>query len=84
MLNDVYRHFLRLNNRKKYLRVRDLDKAGYPSVMLGDRAPRGCKDWCDAQFGPNAWLQHWGVFYFRDERDAMLFKLTWIDVDESD
>lgn len=79
MLNDVYRNFLRLNNRKKYLRVRDLDAAGYPSVMFGDRAPPGCKDWCNEQFGPNAWLEYWGVFYFRDELDAMLFRFTWLD-----
>lgn len=77
--NEIYKHFLRLNNRKKQVRCSELSAAGYPSIQVKDIRSNNYTDWCNTQFGTNAWIENSGVFWFRDEKDATLFRLTWED-----
>ena len=35
------------------------------------------RDWCEERFGDN-WLYDWNDFYFKYEKDAVLFALKWL------
>lgn len=34
------------------------------------------RDWCEEHFGDN-WIYEWNDFYFKYEKDAVLFALRW-------
>ena len=74
---ELFKRFLRLNDRKKTFHHDDFVNAGYPFVrsqMYIFRNPEK-KAWCD-KHTPN-WTWMGSMYYFQTERDALLFQLRW-------
>lgn len=84
---EVYRHFLRVNDRRRTQNGDDLAAAGYASVTLPWwQDPRdGLVDdgtidqWCDQQLGRHAWLRfpRDRTWWFSLDDDAVLFRMVW-------
>lgn len=74
---ELFKKFLRLNDRKKTFYHEDFIKAGYYPVatrtLFFGRPEK--KAWCD-KHTPN-WTWMGSTFYFQNERDALLFQLRW-------
>ncbi len=82
----IYRHFLRINNRRRTQGDHDMRDAGYWSVggvpML-DHAD--ANSWCRSQFGAHAWCRfplsyRW---WFTCQEHAVAFAMVWSDQDAS-
>ena len=74
---ELFKSFLRLNDRKKTFYHEDFVNAGYCFVktrmyIYGNKDKRA---WCE-KHTPN-WTSMGGTFYFQDERDSLLFQLRW-------
>lgn len=74
---ELFKKFLRLNNRKKTFYHEDFVNAGYYFVrtrmyIYGNKDKR---EWCD-KHTPN-WTFMGSIFYFQNERDALMFQLRW-------
>lgn len=76
----VYRHFLRINNRRRTQNDDDLRAAGYASVTLhmqdsGDEV----NAWCRANLGQDTWLRlgRSRTWWFSRDGDAVLFRMVW-------
>lgn len=79
---DVYRHFLRINNRRRTQNDEDLRAAGYASVTLPigvDYFPTRIDAWCDANLGRHTWLRlgQPRTWWFSRDHDAVLFRMVW-------
>lgn len=35
-------------------------------------------DWCNATYGRGNWEYYYGQFLFKNEKDALMFRLKWI------
>lgn len=77
MNKDLYKTFLRLNDRKKVCYGRDFIKAKYPMVKFTqDKNWHEVLAWCERQYGNSGYTWCGGDFFFKDEDDAMLFRLA--------
>ena len=75
--NEYYRHFVRLNNRKKSCYMADLEKAGYFKIKYsGDNYLPEIVNWCQENFGPK-FLNANNYFYFVNKDDAVFFTMRW-------
>lgn len=80
-----YRHFLRINNRKKYQLSRHIDRAGYPCVTVRWQADivdfKDCDRWLKENCKPGSYLSApYGVnrvYWFAYDNDALMFRLAW-------
>lgn len=78
---NIYKYFLRLNNRRRTQSDQDFADAGYHFVhnISGKNTGYAYK-WCQQQFGE--WGFHYpvggkGKWWFCQPQDAMMFELTW-------
>jgi hypothetical protein len=81
----LYRHFLRVNNRKRTQSGEDLRRAGYWSASRGWFSGHARVDaWCRDQWGPHAWHRFPGdnTWWFSREDDALVFRLAWCGDDQ--
>lgn len=76
-----YRHFLRLNNRKKSHKPVDVTRAGYRSISVKwrweDKNYSEYIEWLQKNCKQGSYLQHNGQFWFAHEHDYVMFKLIW-------
>ena len=83
MYNGHYRTFLRINNRLKKARLSAFIDAGYPIVTFNspDRYMSWwtVREWCEKQFGCYGFHRIQMHFIFKNNQDATLFKMTWIE-----
>ena len=87
VLPGVYRHFLRINNRRRTQNDDDLGAAGYASVTLPtDRTPLAMQErgaeidaWCRENLGQDTWLRlgRSRTWWFSRDNDAVLFGMVW-------
>ena len=78
---EIYRCFLRLNNRRRTQSDADFTNAGYPSVIAKSVWDQRISviDWCDQVFGPHGYFTGTGLrYWFLSQADADLFTLTWL------
>jgi hypothetical protein len=50
----------------------------YPYVSVGSRVHQSALDWCLEHIDHNSFDEISGCFFFNNEDDATLFKLTWM------
>lgn len=77
---EVYRYFLRINNRRRTQSSEDLDVAGYHAVSgIPWTSWEPADEWCTTQLEPHSWLRFPGEarWWFSRESDAVLFGLVW-------
>lgn len=76
---DLFKKFLRLNDRKKWYYVNDFQKAGYHTTTLKSNSwvtkRNDIERWCNRNT-PN-WTSISHVYVFQTERDMMMFMLRW-------
>lgn len=72
-------HFTRIPNRKKLHKVSEITDAGYPTVVMVDyfTHDEAVIKWLQQNVKDGAWLNVFKNFYFANDQDAVLFKLTW-------
>jgi hypothetical protein len=75
MSKEHYRIFLRINDRPKRQPVRAFLAAGYPTEICYAFV---AADWCREQFGRYGFLRFGSTFIFKDEADALLFRIRWL------
>ena len=77
-----YRHFLRLNNRKKSHKPIDVTNAGYRSISVkwrwGDEGYDEYTEWLQENCKPGSYLHHNGEFWFAHDQDYVMFKMRWL------
>ena len=80
---ELYKTFLRLNNRRKTQCIHNLRIAGYPIIFckLRSNARLDSMEWCDNQFGKYGYFKIDRFFAFRTIEDSILYKLTWSEYD---
>ncbi len=77
-LNNYYRYFLRLNNRRKLQREVDFEKAGYPFVVTtADYLAVEWKDWMKENIGQYQYFRFGPTVFFEDKKLLVLFQLRW-------
>ena len=75
-----YRSFLRLNNRKKNCNTSQLTHCGYHRVAIKTWTDE-MKNFCDENFGPYGYILSLdSCCWFVTENDALLFRLSMVDV----
>lgn len=77
---EVYRHFLRINNRRRTQSSEDLAAAGYHAVSsIPWTSWEPADAWCADQLEPHSWLRFPGEarWWFSRGSDAVLFGLVW-------
>ena len=72
-----YRHFLRLNNRRKSILIQDLVDNQYPCVKVSVRNTRDAYTWASENLPEGSWIRYWLRFYFATEEHRLQFKLVW-------
>lgn len=79
MTKEHYKTFLRVNDRPKTQPLRAFTNAGYPHVDLPDVSDTiKAIGWCREQFGEHGYQRFHTTFIFKDEDDAMLFRISWL------
>lgn len=82
-LPDYYKHFLRLNNRKRAFTQEEYEFAGYTVIDLTDQRMINyyeIHEWCENTFTQGSWVSDGNkLFAFSREEQATLFKLAWCD-----
>lgn len=75
---ELFKKFLRINNRKKRFYRRDFTSAGYSIVAYDTWTSPWYmhREWLD-QNTPN-WTRFDGHFVFQTESDAVQFKMRWL------
>ena len=82
-----YNEFLRLNNRKRTQSRAELDRAGYPSVVIDlpiDDLPYWGASydqvdaWLTEQLGPHKFISIYSRYWFTNSNDAMVAKMGWL------
>ena len=79
--NAQYNKFVRLNNRKRTQTIMDIKNAGYFSIYFIHKTFSehiDCIEWCDKAYGKDGYIISENEFFFENEEDITLFKLTWI------
>jgi hypothetical protein len=81
---EHYRYFLRLNNRKRRVRLDHLQGGPYFSISLATFYQNRTKpalnetdDWCASNFPKGSWIRIGYTLFFAREKDALLFKLRY-------
>lgn len=77
MDREYCKHFLRLNNRKKYHTVQDLKKEGYPSVTIPYKKRDDAILWCKKNLPDGSFCFYSTTFWFPTEKHSTLFSLVW-------
>lgn len=81
LTNEHYRHFIRMNNRKKSHKVEDYMRNGYKILKLPtDHQPLNYKliDWLNQNCGEYGWTSdRWSLLAFASADQCTLFQLTW-------
>lgn len=75
---EHYKIFLRVNDRPKTQPLRAFRSAGYPTVDLNIIDTIPAMQWCREQFGEHGFLRFNTMFVFKDEDDAMAFRMRWL------
>jgi hypothetical protein len=72
-------HFTRIPNRKKLHKATDITNAGYLMVTMVDYVTneKAVRKWLQQNVKDGAWVNVFKNFYFANDQDAVLFKLTW-------
>lgn len=77
-----YQHFLRINNRKRRQRPKDLESAGYSHVRVkwvwGDEVISDYSSWIRENCKPGSVINLYNTYWFANDDDAVLFKLYWL------
>ena len=81
MTKEMYKTFLRLNDRKKTQWAEDFRKAKYHEAQPNDKTVNGdwryIHTWCDEKFGPHGYTWTGEIWWFENERDKLMFLLRW-------
>ena len=81
MTKDLYKTFLRLNDRKKTQWAEDFRKAKYHEAQPNDKTVNGdwraIHTWCEEQFGLHGYTWTGHIWWFENERDKLMFLLRW-------
>jgi hypothetical protein len=81
MTKEMYKTFLRLNDRKKTQWAEDFRKAKYHEAEPNDKTVNGdwryIHTWCDEKFGPHGYTWTGHIWWFENERDKLMFLLRW-------
>ena len=81
MTKEMYKTFLRLNDRKKTQWAEDFRKAKYHEAQPNDKTVAGnwsdIHTWCDEKFGPHGYTWTGHIWWFENERDKLMFLLRW-------
>jgi hypothetical protein len=81
MTKEMYKTFLRLNDRKQTQWADDFRKAKYHEAIPNDKTVNGewryIHTWCEEQFGKNGYTWTGHIWWFENERDKLMFLLRW-------
>jgi len=81
MTKDLYKTFLRLNDRKKTQWAEDFRKAKYHEARANDKTVSGdwraIHTWCEEHFGKYGYTWTGEIWWFENERDKLMFLLRW-------
>jgi hypothetical protein len=78
MTKDVYKNFLRLNDRKKHQTRQDFIKAGYPWASIRDLDyNEAVQSWLDDSIGKYRYVVVWDAIFFENKNDHLLYTLRW-------
>ena len=81
MTKEMYKTFLRLNDRKKTQWAEDFRKAKYHEAEPNDKTVAGdwraIHTWCEEQFGLHGYTWTGHIWWFENERDKLMFLLRW-------
>ena len=81
MTKEMYKTFLRLNDRKKTQWAEDFRKAKYHEAEPNDKTVNGdwraIHTWCEEQFGLHGYTWTGHIWWFENERDKLMFLLRW-------
>ena len=81
MTKEMYKTFLRLNDRKQTQWADDFRKAKYHEAIPNDKTVNGewryIHTWCDEKFGPHGYTWTGEIWWFENERDKLMFLLRW-------
>ena len=73
----IYRHFHRLNNRRKTQNCHLLGLAGYPMVKIDYPEVLAADYWCKCNLKPHSYIRLQGnhTFWFSRHEDEVLFRM---------
>jgi len=81
MTKEMYKTFLRLNDRKQTQWAEDFRKAKYHEAIPNDITVNGewryIHTWCDEKFGKHGYTWTGHIWWFENERDKLMFLLRW-------
>lgn len=78
MNKALYKTFIRVNDRPRTQPLRAFKAAGYPVVDATYANTIKALQWCREQFGEDGYQRFGNEFVFKDENDAMAFRMRWL------
>jgi hypothetical protein len=77
LTKDHFKHFLRVYNRKKYHKLRDITALGYATIDISAFNTFSARQWCRETLKPGSFVCSNARFCFAYEQDYVMFMLRW-------